>query len=64
MVTRILIIIDQIYMMASKVPHSLTKKRETFEYTPDSEDAQMILGMTSLLYYWMSVKFVKAMAKE
>jgi hypothetical protein len=51
------IIIDQIFNMASKVPHGLTRKKETFDYDPCFEDAEMILGIMSLIYYWMSTKF-------
>jgi hypothetical protein len=64
MMQSIQIIINNIFDMASKVPHSRTRKREPFEYTPSFEDAEMILGIMSLIYYWMSVKFEKSMIKD
>ena len=54
------IIIDQIFDMASKVPHGRTRKREDFDYEPNYEDAEMILGIMSLIYYWMSTKFINS----
>lgn len=58
------IIIDQIFNMSSKVPHGLTRKKETFDYEPSCEDAEMILGIMSLTCYWMSTKFNKSMVED
>jgi len=58
-------IIDGTFEISSKVPHGVTHKtKEPFNYTPDHEDAEMLLGIISLIYYWMSVKFEKSMIKE
>lgn len=58
--TGIQIIVNQIYDMASKVPHTRTRRREAFEYEPSTEDADMMLGIISLIYYWISIKFKKS----
>lgn len=62
--TGIQIIVNQIYDMASKVPHTRTRRREAFEYEPRTEDADMMLGIMSLIYYWMSTKFIKSLEEN
>lgn len=58
-------IIDGTFEISSKVPHGVTHKTKVpFNYTPDHEDTEMLLGIISLVYYWISVKFEKSMTKE
>ncbi|MHB8120472.1 MAG: hypothetical protein ACYDHX_17440 [Methanothrix sp.] len=58
----IFMIIDGTFRISSKVPHGVTHKtKEPFNYMPDHEDAEMLLGIISLVYYWMSVKFERSM---
>jgi hypothetical protein len=55
-------IIDKIFNISSKVPHAVTRGPGVpFDYDPDYEDAQMLLGVISLIYYWISVKLEKSM---
>ncbi|MCJ7444813.1 MAG: hypothetical protein MUO26_09840 [Methanotrichaceae archaeon] len=54
-------IIDGTFEISSKVPHGVSKSKMPFNYTPDHEDAEMLLGIISLVYYWISVKFEKSM---
>jgi len=58
-------IIDTIYSISSKIgAHSFNKDLERFDYAPETEDAQMLLGITSLIYYWMGKKFERAAIKQ
>jgi hypothetical protein len=57
-------IIDKIFDTSSKVPHGVNKKGETFDYTPDYEDAEMLLGITTLVYFWLSKKFEESVIKS
>jgi len=58
-------IIDTIYSLSSKIgAHSFNKDYERFDYVPETEDSQMLLGITSLIYYWMGKKFERAAIKQ
>ncbi|VVB63899.1 Uncharacterised protein [uncultured archaeon] len=67
MIEDVLAIADKIFNQASKGPHGVTTGKQgsqQFEYTPDQEDAEMLLGIISLIYYWMGKKFEKSMIKK
>jgi hypothetical protein len=57
-------IIDKIFDMSSKVLHGVTISKVPFKYHPGQEDAEMLLGVTSLIYYWASTKFEKTIRKK
>jgi hypothetical protein len=50
-------IIDALFSISSKSVHLIGREeKEVFRYTPNIEDAQMLLGITSLLYNWIAKK--------
>lgn len=58
-------IIDEIYGLSSLIAaHTYNKDDEQFNYNPYIEDAQMLLGITSLIYYWMGKKFERAATEQ
>ena len=58
-------IIDEIYDLSSIIAaHTYNKENKQFNYDPYIEDAQMVLGITSLIYYWMGKKFERAAIKQ
>ena len=50
-------IIDSLFNISSKGPHETTRKGERMEYYPKYEDADVLLGLVSFVYYFLSRKF-------
>jgi hypothetical protein len=50
-------IIDSLFNISSKGPHETTRKGERMEYHPKYEDADVLLGVVSFVYYFLSKKF-------
>jgi len=46
-----------LFDISSKGPHAVTQSGETMEYHPKYEDADMLLGITSFVYYFLAKKF-------
>lgn len=57
LIEQIFNIIDSLYGISSKSPHLTSQQGEQIEYYPNYEDADMLLGITSLIYYFLSKKF-------
>ncbi|MHA1251032.1 MAG: hypothetical protein ACTSRP_13650 [Candidatus Helarchaeota archaeon] len=52
-------IVDALFNISSKGPHAVTRNKDPMEYYPKYEDADTLLGITTLIYYFLSKKFEK-----
>ncbi len=50
-------IIDALFNISSKGPHAVTRSRVPMEYYPKYEDGDILLGITTFIYYFLSKKF-------
>ena len=57
-------IIDSLFNISSKGPHETTRKGVPMEYHPKSEDAEMLLGIVSFVYFWMLKKLERSLIDE
>jgi len=55
-------IIDALFNISSKGPHAVTKGRVIMEYYPKYEDGDILLGITTFIYYFLSKKFERYFA--
>ncbi|MCL0079286.1 hypothetical protein M1O56_06505, partial [Dehalococcoidia bacterium] len=57
LIKRMFDIIDSLFSISSKGPHETTRRGDPMEYCPKYEDADMLLGVVSFVYYFLSKKF-------
>ena len=57
LIEKIFNIIDSLFYISSKGPHSTTRRGEPMEYQPKYEDGDTLLGITTFIYYFLSKKF-------
>ena len=50
-------IIDALFNISSKGPHSVNRDRVPMVYSPKYEDGDTLLGITTFIYYFLSKKF-------